>query len=155
MELQTICVHYLTPTYAPVSFRHCSFMVHIYSKFRFLRFSTLPSLSGSVFSFLVSRPIIVLLLLLHSLPSSLPLSSSLSSFTHSLMWCPSRVADTPPLLHISRYDHCLFVADVCLCSEALQPGGYWSYSWSSSIFIIFFYSVHAPIYHSQLLEICL
>ena len=43
--------------------------------------------------------------------------------SHSLIWRPSRVADTPPLLPISRYGYCLFVADVCLCSEVLQPGG--------------------------------
>ena len=28
-----------------------------------------------------------------------------SSLTHSLIWRPSRVADTPPLLPISRYGH--------------------------------------------------
>ena len=53
--------------------------------------------------------------------------------THSLIWRPSRVADTPPLLPISRYGHCLFVADVCLCSEVLQPGGSWSSSGSGSM----------------------
>ena len=42
------------------------------------------------------------------------------SLTHSLIWRPSRIADTPPLLPISRYGHCLFVADVCLCSEVLS-----------------------------------
>ena len=35
---------------------------------------------------------------------------------HSLIWRPSRVADTPPLLPISRYGYRLFVADVCLCT---------------------------------------
>ena len=39
-------------------------------------------------------------------------------FTHSLSWRPSRVADTPPLLPISRYGYRLFVADVCLCSSS-------------------------------------
>ena len=34
--------------------------------------------------------------------------------THSFIWRPSRVADTPPLLPISRYGYCLFAADVCL-----------------------------------------
>ena len=34
---------------------------------------------------------------------------------HTQFLRPSRVADTPPLLPISRYGHCLFVADVCLC----------------------------------------
>ena len=53
--------------------------------------------------------------------------------THSLIWRPSRVADTPPLLPISRYGHRLFVADVCLCSEVLQPGGSWSSSGSGSM----------------------
>ena len=53
--------------------------------------------------------------------------------THSLIWRPSRVADTPPLLPISRYGYCLFVADVCLCSEVLQPGGSWSSSGSGSM----------------------
>ena len=43
--------------------------------------------------------------------------------THSLNWRRSRVADTPPLLPISRYGYCLFVAVVCLCSEVLLPGG--------------------------------
>ena len=52
---------------------------------------------------------------------------------HSLIWRPSRVADTPPLLPISRYGYCLFVADVCLCSEVLQPGGSWSSSGSGSM----------------------
>ena len=54
-------------------------------------------------------------------------------FTHSLIWRPSRVADTPPLLPISRYGYCLFVADVRLCSEVLQPGSYWSSSGSGSM----------------------
>ena len=45
------------------------------------------------------------------------------SLTHSLIWRPSRVADTPPLLPISRYGYRLFVADVCLCSEVLQVTG--------------------------------
>ena len=53
--------------------------------------------------------------------------------THSLIWRPSRVADTPPLLPISRYGYCLFVADVCLCSEVLQPGGSRSSSGSGSM----------------------
>ena len=56
-----------------------------------------------------------------------------NSLTHSLIWRPSRVADTPPLLPISRYGHRLFVADVCLCSEVLQPGGSWSSSGSGSM----------------------
>ena len=55
------------------------------------------------------------------------------SLTHSLIWHPSRVADTPPLLPISRYGYRLFVADVCLCSEVLQPGGSWSSSGSGSM----------------------
>ena len=50
-----------------------------------------------------------------------------------LIWCPSRVADTPPLLPISRYGYCLFVADACLCSEVLQPGSSWSSSGSGSM----------------------
>ena len=45
----------------------------------------------------------------------------------------SRVADTPPLLPISRYGYCLFVAVVSLCSEVLQPGGSWSSSGSGSM----------------------
>ena len=53
--------------------------------------------------------------------------------THSLIWRPSRVADTPPLLPISRYGYCLFVADVCLCSEVLQPGSSWSSSGTGSM----------------------
>ena len=53
--------------------------------------------------------------------------------THSLIWRPSRVADTRPLLPISRYGYCLFVADVCLCSEVLQPGSSWSSSGSGSM----------------------
>ena len=53
--------------------------------------------------------------------------------THSLIWRPSRVADTPPLLPISRYGYCLFVADVCLGSEVLQPGSSWSSSGSGSM----------------------
>ena len=56
-----------------------------------------------------------------------------NSLTHSLIWRPSRVADTPPLLPISRYGYRLFVADVCLCSEVLQPGGSWSSSGSGSM----------------------
>ena len=55
------------------------------------------------------------------------------SLTHSLIWRPSRVANTPPLLPISRYGYCLFVADVCLCSEVLQPGGSRSSSGSGSM----------------------
>ena len=55
------------------------------------------------------------------------------SLTHSLIWRPSRVAHTPPLLPISRYGYCPFVADVCLCSEVLQPGGSWSSSGSGSM----------------------
>ena len=54
-------------------------------------------------------------------------------YIHSLIWRPSRVADTPPLLPISRYGYRLFVADVCLCSEVLQPGGSWSSSGSGSM----------------------
>ena len=53
--------------------------------------------------------------------------------TTLLIWRPSRVADTPPLLPISRYGYCLFVADVCLCSEVLQPGGSRSSSGSGSM----------------------
>ena len=53
--------------------------------------------------------------------------------THSLIWRPSRVADTLPLLPISRYGYCPFVADVCLCSEVLQPGGSRSSSGSGSM----------------------
>ena len=56
-----------------------------------------------------------------------------SAITHSLIWRPSRVADTPPLLPIYRYGYRLFVADVCLCSEVLQLGGYWSSSGSCSM----------------------
>ena len=56
-----------------------------------------------------------------------------ASITHSLIWRPSRVADTPPLLPISRYGYRLFVADVCLCSAVLQPGGSWSSSGSGSM----------------------
>ena len=59
--------------------------------------------------------------------------TAISQLTHSLIWRPSRVADTPPLLPISRYGYCLFVADVCLCSEVLQPGSYWSSSGSGSM----------------------
>ena len=57
----------------------------------------------------------------------------LCCISHSLIWRPSRVADTPPLLPISRYGYLLFVADVCLCSEVLQPGGSWSSSGSGSM----------------------
>ena len=39
---------------------------------------------------------------------------SLFPFTHSLIWRLSRVADTHPLVPISRYSYCLFVADVSL-----------------------------------------
>ena len=53
--------------------------------------------------------------------------------SHSLIWRPSRVADTPPLLPVSRYGYCLFIADVCLCSEVLQPGSSWSSSGSGSM----------------------
>ena len=52
---------------------------------------------------------------------------------HSLIWRPSRVADTPPLLPISRYGYRLYVADACLCSEVLLPGGSWSSSGSGSM----------------------
>ena len=55
------------------------------------------------------------------------------TITHSLIWRPSRVADTPPLLPISRNCYCLVVADVCLCSEVLQPGGSRSSSGSGSM----------------------
>ena len=55
------------------------------------------------------------------------------AITHSLIWLPSRVADTPPLLPIYRYGYRLFVADVSLCSEVLQPGGSWSSSGSGSM----------------------
>ena len=58
---------------------------------------------------------------------------SVYMLTHSLIWRLSRVADTPPLLPISRYGYCLFVADVSLCSEVLQPGGSWSSSGSGSM----------------------
>ena len=67
----------------------------------------------------------------HCCTVAVPLTHSHSlarSLARSLIWRPSRVADTPPLLPISRYGHCLFVADVCLCSEVLQPGGSWSSS---------------------------
>ena len=54
------------------------------------------------------------------------------SLSNSIIWRPSRVADTPPLLPISWYSYRLFVADIiCLCSEVLQSGG----SWSSSVCI--------------------
>ena len=38
--------------------------------------------------------------------------SGLLLFTHSIIWRPSRVADTPPLVPISRYGYCLCVVDV-------------------------------------------
>ena len=60
-------------------------------------------------------------------------SSKQCTHSHSLIWHPSRVADTPPLLPISRYCYCLFVADVCLCSEVLHPGGSRSSSGSGSM----------------------
>ena len=60
-------------------------------------------------------------------------NSFIFDHSHSLIWRPSRVADTPPLLPISRYGYCLFVADVCLCSEVLQPGSSWSSSGSGSM----------------------
>ena len=60
-------------------------------------------------------------------------SISSKDYNFLLIWRPSRVADTPPLLPISRYGYRLFVADVCLCSEVLQPGCSWSSSGSGSM----------------------
>ena len=59
--------------------------------------------------------------------------SLLCIYSFIIIWRPSRVADTPPLIPISRYGYCLFVADVCLCSEVLQPGSSWSSSGSGSM----------------------
>ena len=39
--------------------------------------------------------------------------------SHSLIWRPVRVSDTPPLVPISWYDYCLGVVDVSLCSEVV------------------------------------
>ena len=58
---------------------------------------------------------------------------AIMTITHSIIWRPSRVADTPPLLPISWYSYYLFVADVSLCSEVLQPGGSWPSSGSGSM----------------------
>ena len=77
-------------------------------------------------------PLIIPFLILSSFHSR---QIFLTSLTHSLIWRPSRVADTPPLLPISRYGYCLFVADVCLCSEVLQPGSSWSSSGSGSMYV--------------------
>ena len=42
--------------------------------------------------------------------------------THSLIWRPSQVADTPSLYPVSRWSHGLFVSDMCMLREVLQPG---------------------------------
>ena len=58
----------------------------------------------------------------------------LKKITHSLIWRPFLVDDTPPLVPISLYSYCLSVVDVSLCSEVLQPGGSWSSSRSSPVY---------------------
>ena len=54
--------------------------------------------------------------------------SCFTQLTHSFIWRPSRIADTPSLVPIFRYSHSLFVADVSLIYEVLRPGGSWSSS---------------------------
>ena len=46
----------------------------------------------------------------------------------------SRVADTPPLVPISRYSYRLFVVAVSLLSKVLQQGGDWPSSGSGSMY---------------------